>query len=32
MVPVGQVIEHPLRDREFVGSQPGHDIQKALKW
>ena len=25
------MVEHPLRDREVVGSNPGHAIPKALK-
>ena len=29
--PAGSVVEHPLRDREVVGSNPGHAIPKALK-
>ena len=29
--PCGSVVEHPLRDREFVGSNPGRAIPKALK-
>ena len=27
----GSVVEHPLRDREVVGSNPGRAIPKALK-
>ena len=30
--PAGSVVEHPLRDREVVGSNPGRAIPKALKW
>ena len=26
------MIEHPLREREVVGSNPGRAIPKALKW
>ena len=26
------MVEHPLREREVVGSNPGHAIPKALKW
>ena len=29
--PGGSVVEHPLRDREVVGSNPGRAIPKALK-
>ena len=29
--PAGSVVEHPLRDREVVGSIPGRAIPKALK-
>ena len=29
--PCGSVVEHPLRDREVVGSNPGSAIPKALK-
>ena len=29
--PAGSVVEHPLRDREVVGSNPGRAISKALK-
>ena len=29
--PAGSVVEHPLRDREVVGSDPGRAIPKALK-
>ena len=29
--PAGSVVEHPLRDREVVGSVPGRAIPKALK-
>ena len=29
--PVGSVAEHPLWDREVVGSNPGRAIPKALK-
>ena len=29
--PAGSVVEHPLRDREVVGSNPGCAIPKALK-
>ena len=29
--PAGSVVEHPLRDREVVGSKPGRAIPKALK-
>ena len=29
--PAGSVTEHPLWDREVVGSNPGHAIPKALK-
>ena len=29
--PAGSVVEHPLRDREVVGSNPGRAIPKALK-
>ena len=29
--PCGSVVEHPLRDREVVGSNPGRAIPKALK-
>ena len=29
--PAGSVVEHPLRDREVVGSIPGCAIPKALK-
>ena len=28
---LGSVVEHPLRDREVVGSNPGRAVQKALK-
>ena len=31
MSPCGSVVEHPLRDREVVGSNPGRAIPKALK-
>ena len=31
MGPAGLVVEHPLRDREVVGSNPGRAIPKALK-
>ena len=27
----GSVVEHPLRDREVVGSNPGRAIPRALK-
>ena len=30
-VTAGSVVEHPLRDREVVGSIPGRAIPKALK-
>ena len=30
--PFGSVVEHPLRDREVVGSNPGRPIPKAFKW
>ena len=30
--PAGSVVEHPHRDREVVGSNPGIAIPKALKW
>ena len=29
--PAGSVIEHPLRDRDVEGSNPGRAIPKALK-
>ena len=29
--PCGSVVEHPLRDREVLGSNPGRAIPKALK-
>ena len=29
--PSGSVVEHPLRGREVVGSNPGRAIPKALK-
>ena len=29
--PCGSVVEHPLRDREVVGSNPGRAIPKVLK-
>ena len=29
--PAGSVVEHPLQDREVVGSNPGRAIPKALK-
>ena len=29
--PAGSVVEHPLRDREVVGSIPSRAIPKALK-
>ena len=29
--PGGSVVEHPLREREVVGSNPGRAIPKALK-
>ena len=29
--PAGSVLEHPLRDREVVGLNPGRAIPKALK-
>ena len=29
--PRGSEVEHPLRDREVVGSNPGRAIPKALK-
>ena len=29
--PAGSVVEHPLRDWEVVGSNPGRAIPKALK-
>ena len=29
--PCGSVVEHPLREREVVGSNPGRAIPKALK-
>ena len=29
--PAGSVVEHPLRDRKVVGSNPGRAIPKALK-
>ena len=29
--PAGSVVEHPLLDREVVGSIPGRAIPKALK-
>ena len=29
--PCGSVVEHPLRNREVVGSNPGRAIPKALK-
>ena len=28
--PAGSVVEHPLRDREVVGSNPGRTIPKAI--
>ena len=30
-VPIAQVVEHPLREREVAGSKPGRAIPKALK-
>ena len=30
--PRGSVVEHPLRDREVVGSNSSRAIPKALKW
>ena len=30
-VPIAQMVEHPLREREVVGSNPGRAIPKALK-
>ena len=30
--PDGLVIEHPLREREVLGSNPGRAIPKALEW
>ena len=30
-VPIAQVVERPLREREVAGSQPGRAIPKALK-
>ena len=30
-VPIGQMVERPLREREVVGSIPGRAIPKALK-
>ena len=30
--PAGSVVEHPLWDREVVGSNPGRAIPKVLKW
>ena len=29
--PAGSMVEHPLRDQEVVGSNPGRAIPKALK-
>ena len=29
--PVGSVVEHPLREQEVVGSNPGRAIPKAFK-
>ena len=29
--PAGAVVEHPFRDREVVGSNPGRTIPKAFK-
>ena len=31
MVPIAQVVERPLREREVAGSKPGRAIPKALK-
>ena len=30
-VPIAQVVERPLREREVAGSKPGRPIPKALK-
>ena len=30
-VPIAQVVERPLREREGAGSKPGRAIPKALK-
>ena len=30
-VPIAQMVERPLREREVVGSNPGRAIPKALK-
>ena len=30
-VPIAQVVERPLREREVAGSKPGRAIPKALK-
>ena len=30
-VPISQMVERPLREREVVGSNPGRAIPKALK-
>ena len=30
-VPIAQVVERPLREREVVGSKPGRAIPKTLK-
>ena len=32
MQSIGSGVEHPLREREVVGSNPGRAIPKALKW
>ena len=29
-VPMAQMVEHPLRERDVVGSNPGRAIPKAL--
>ena len=29
--PIAQVVENPLREREFAGSKPGRAIPKAFK-
>ena len=31
LVPIAQMVERPLREREVVGSIPGRAIPKALK-
>ena len=31
IVPIAQVVERPLREREVVGSKPGRAIPKAFK-